>query len=242
MAVSVVSSGHHSALLEVMYSGHKTHLIVIVDSRLKSLPDLGHELSLGLAPCLSTGKARLNCHSMAKWRLHPDCIRRQWNSSLLLSHWHYWVALLAPTSCTFQRMSPGQNVAKITSTRFRTADCLHNYCHSQLLQAALLRDCDCDWDWNFLFLWQARKSATCLENVNPGNAPFSDPRGRRGEGTMDVADKGVESASKSLTIIPTDDPLTIPKTTNSGAMLTTKKSGRQSPRLADEDGFLTPHS
>lgn len=59
---------------------------------------------------------------------------------------------------------------------------------------------------------------------------------------MDVADKGVESASKSLTIIPTDDPLTIPKTTNSGAMLTTKKSGRQSPRLADEDGFLTPHS
>jgi len=75
---------------------------------------------------------------MAKWRLHPDCIRRQWNSSLLLSHWHYWVALLAPTSCTFQRMSPGQNVAKITSTRFRTADCLHNYCHSQLLQAALV--------------------------------------------------------------------------------------------------------
>lgn len=32
--------------------GHKTHLIVIVDSRLKSLPDLGHELSLGLAPCV----------------------------------------------------------------------------------------------------------------------------------------------------------------------------------------------
>lgn len=52
MAVAVVSSGHHSALLEVMYSGHKTHLIVIVDSRLKSLPDLGHELSLGLAPCV----------------------------------------------------------------------------------------------------------------------------------------------------------------------------------------------
>jgi len=46
-------------------------------------------------------------------------------------------------------------------------------------------------------------------------------------------------ASKSLTIIPTDDPLTIPETTNSGAMLTTKKSGRQSPRLADEDGFPT---
>lgn len=54
-------------------------------------------------------------------------------------------------------------------------------------------------------------------------------------------DKGekAESVKVILAIIPTDDPLTIPKTTNSGAMLTTKKSGRQSPRLAaDEDGFL----
>jgi len=73
------------------------------------------------------------------------------NSSLLLSHWHYWVALLAPTSCTFQRMSPGQNVAKITSTRVRTADCLHNYCHSQLLEAALVICDSSQAEWPILF-------------------------------------------------------------------------------------------